>query len=53
MKDAYDLYPLIDYNAIKNDVLVDLKSVNSRPKVFIFPTEQHRIASQLAAGGDQ
>ena len=53
MKYTYDLYPLIDYNAIKNDVLVDLESVNSRSEVFIFPTEQHRIASQLAARGDQ
>lgn len=53
MKDAHDLYPLIDYNAIKNDVLVDLKSVNSRPEVFIFPAEQHGIACQLTAGGDQ
>lgn len=53
MKDTHDLYPLIGYNAIKNDVLVDLESINARPEVFIFPTEQHRISSQFAARGDQ
>lgn len=53
MKDAYDLYPIITYNAIKDDVLVDLESVHLFPEFLVFPAEQHGIARDLAAGGDQ
>ena len=38
---------------VKDDVFVDLEAVHLLPEFLVFPAEQHGIACQLAAGGDQ
>ena len=53
VKYTHDLYPFIARNAIKDDVFVDLESENICSEFLVFPTEQHGIACQLTAGGDQ